>query len=178
MPDVRSDSMVEATPVGGRKTGAAGGLTLTLRPRLVFRLIGPALIVAGLVGFAMAAMPAIALTIIGFVALLAWVPTVSVDEHEVRVRSLLKTEMVPLASVDEVRLRRVPFGPKRPGGRNHRIGRFCTIPMRLRIMEKDITLSQVTVVFWEGWPKLVRYLLCIPAITAEGRTLGRLDRYG
>ena len=178
MPKTRSDSTIEATPVGDDDTGAVVGPTLTLRPRLVLRLIGPVLIVAGIVGLAAGAVPAIALSVVGFIALVAWVPSVSVNDREVRFRGVLRAETIPLSSIDEVRLRRVPLGPKRPGGRNYRIGRFCSTPMRLRVMERDITLSQITVVFWEGWPKLVRYLLSIPAITAEGRTLGRLDRYG
>ena len=45
-------------------------------------------------------------------------------------------------------------------------------------MRDDETLSQITVVFWEGWPKLARYLLSIPGIDSESRTRGRLDRYG
>ena len=178
MPDVRSDPTIAAAPIGGRDEGVAGGPSLVLRPRLVFRLAGPILIVVGIVG-AVAGFPvALVLALIGLVGLMAWVPSVSIDDREVRFRGVFKTDTVPLTGIDEVRLRRVPFGPKRPGGRNVRIGRFCSTPMRLRVMEKDITLAQITVVYWEGWANLVRYLVSIPTISSEGRTLGRLDRYG
>ena len=178
MPDLRSDSTIEATPVGGRDEGVAGGPSLVLRPRLVLRLAGPFLIVVGIVG-AIAGFPvALVVSFIGLLGLVAWVPSVTVDEREIRFRGVFGTDTVPLAGIDEVRLRRVPFGPKRPGGRNLRIGRFCTTPMRFRVMEKDITLAQITVVYWEGWAILVRYLLSIPTIGSEGRTRGRLDRYG
>ena len=178
MPDLRSDSAIEATPVGGRDEGVAGGPSLVLRPRLVLRLAGPFLIVVGIVG-AIAGLPvALVLSFIGLLGLVAWVPSVTVDDHEIRFRGVFGTDTIPLTGIDEVRLRRVPFGPKRPGGRGLRLGRFCTTPMRLRVMEKDITLAQITVVYWEGWASLVRYLLAIPSIGSEGRTRGRLDRYG
>ena len=178
MPDVRADSTIEAAPVGGGDTGAAGGPMLTLRPRLVFRIVGPLLIVLGLgglaAGFLAAALPAL----VGFAALVAWVPQVSVDDRELRIRGVVRTETIPIATIDEVRLRRVPIGPKRPARRNYRFGRFCSTPLRLRVMQDEETLSQITVVFWEGWPKLARYLLSIPGIDSESRTRGRLDRYG
>lgn len=39
-------------------------------------------------------------------------------------------------------------------------------------------MAQITVVYWGGWAGLVRYLLTVPGITADSRTLGRLERYG
>ncbi len=178
MPDVRSDLTIAAAPNGGRDEGVVGGPTLLLRPRLAFRLGGPILIVAGLVG-AVAGFPvALVVALIGLVGLVAWIPSVSVDDREIRFRGVFGTDTIPLTGIDEVRLRRVPFGPKRPGGRNLRIGRFCSTPMRLRVMEKEITLAQITAVYWDGWANLVRYLLLIPSIGSEGRTRGRLDRYG
>lgn len=178
MPDVRSDSTIAAAPIGGRDEGVADGPSLVLRPRLVFRLAGPILIVVGLVGAAAGFPVALVLALIGLVGLAAWIPSVSVDDREIRFRGVFGTDTIPLTGIDEVRLRRVPFGPKRPGGRNLRIGRFCSTPMRLRVMEKDITLAQITAVYWDGWANLVRYLLSIPSIGSEGRTRGRLDRYG
>jgi hypothetical protein len=178
MPDVRSDSTIEAAPVGGSDPGAAGGPMLTLRPRLAFRSAGPILIVLGLGGL-VAGFPAAALlALVGFIALVAWMPRVSVDDRELRIRGVVRTETIPLATTDEVRLRRVPIGPKRPARRNYRFGRFCSIPLRLRVMQNETTLFQITVVFWEGWPKLARYLLSIPTMESDGRTRGRLDRYG
>ncbi len=178
MPEVRSDSTIEAAPVGGGDAGVVGGPTLNLRPRLVFRLVGPVLLVAGAAATAAGYPQAFVVVLLGLVALAAWVPSVSVDDREIRFRGLLGTDTIPLTGIDEVRLRRVPFGPKRPGGRNFRFGKFCSTPMRLRVMENEITLAQITVVYWEGWSKLARYLLSIPSINSEGRTRGRLDRYG
>ena len=178
MPDVRSDSTIEAAPIGGRDEGVADGPALVLRPRLAFRLAGPILIVVGIVG-AIGGLPiALVLSFIGLVGLVAWIPSVSVDDREIRFRGVFGTDTILLTGIDEVRLRRVPFGPNRPGGRNLRIGRFCSTPMRLRVMEKDITLAQITAVYWDGWANLVRYLLSIHSIGSEGRTRGRLDRYG
>ena len=178
MTDVRSDSTIEAAPVDGEDSGAAGGPMLTLRPRLALRSVGPILIVLGLSGLAAGFVAGVLLAAVGLAALVAWVPRVSVDDQEVRIRGVVRAETIPIDTIDEVRLRRVPIGPKRPARKTYRFGRFCSTPLRLRVMRDDETLSQITVVFWEGWPKLARYLLSIPGIDSESRTRGRLDRYG
>lgn len=178
MPDVRSDSTIEAAPDGGGDEGVVGGPTLTLRPRLVFRVLGPVLVAVGALGAAAGVLPALLLAVIGIALLPTWFPLITVNDHEIIVRRLTSSAVVPFDAMDEVRLRRVPFGPKHAIRRTFRFGPFSTTPIRLRLMLDDFTITQVTVVFWDGWPGLVRYLLSIPTITSDSRTRGRLDRYG
>ena len=179
MPDVRSDQPVVTAPVdGGRETGVVSSLTVTLRPRLVFRAVGPVLILAGIAGIAAQFLPAIGLLVLGGVAMATWIPSLRVDDHAVRLRGLWTMTTIPLDTVDEIRLRRVPFGPKHALRRVYRVGPFCSTPIRLRFLLDDLTLAQITVVYWGGWAGLVRYLLTMPGITADSRTRGRLDRYG
>lgn len=176
---MRSDQPVVAAPVaGGSDTGVATSLTVTLRPRLVVRAIGPVLILAGIAGAAAGFLPAVGLLAVGVVALAAWIPSLRVDDHEIRLRGLLTATVIPLDTVDEIRLRRVPFGPKHALRRVYRIGPFCSTPIRLRFLKDELTLAQITVVYWAGWAGLVRYLLTLPGISADSRTRGRLDRYG
>lgn len=178
MREASTDPVIAATPVGAKGPGAVSGPMMILRPRLVFRLLGPLLIAGGAGGVAVGVMPAFVLVGVGAAVLLAWFPSVQVDDRAIRFRRLMGTETIPLGAIDEVRLRRVQIGPKRQLQRNFRIGRFCSTPLRLRVMQNDVTLAQITVVCWEGWPRLARYLLSIPSITSESRTRGRLDRYG
>lgn len=178
MPKASTDPVVAAVSVGAKAPDAVSGPMMILRPRLVFRLLGPLLIAGGGVGVAARVIPALVLVGVGAVALLAWLPSVQVDDRAIRFRRLMGTETIPLAAIDEIRLRRVQIGPKRQLQRNFRIGRFCSTPLRMRVMQNDVTLAQITVVCWEGWPRLARYLLSIPSINSESRTRGRLDRYG
>ncbi len=177
MPDVHSDSTIEGAPDGGGDEGVVGGPTLTLRPGLVFRVLGPVLVTVGLLGAAAGVLPALVLAVIGIALLATWFPQITVNDHEIVIRRVISREVVRFDAMDEVRLRRVPFGPKHALRRTYRFGRFSTTPIRLRLMRNDDTIAQVTVVFWEGWPGLVRYLLSIPTITSDSRTRGRLDRY-
>ncbi len=179
MPDVWSDQSVVTTPVdGGGEIGVVNSLTVTLRPRLVFRAIGPACILAGIAGIAAQFLPAIGLLVVGGLAMAAWIPSLAVDGDEIRLRGLWTMTKIPLDTVDQIRLRRVPFGPKHAMRRVYRVGPFCSTPIRLRFLRDDLTLAQITVVYWGGWAGLVRYLLTVPGISADSRTRGRLDRYG
>lgn len=127
MPDARSDQSVVTAPVdGGGETGVVSGITVTLRPRLGFRAIGPVLILAGIAGIAAQFLPAIGALAVGGIAMAAWLPTLRVDEHEIRLRGLWTMTTIPLDTVDQIRLRRVPFGPKHALRRVYRMGPFCS----------------------------------------------------
>jgi len=178
MPELSADPTIEVTPVDGRDTGVVDGPTLTLRPRLFFRVLGPALIVIGLLGVAAGFLAAALLAVVGIVALVAWVQRIVVNDREIVIRGLTTSTTLPIGSIDEIRLRRVPFGPKHALRRTFRAGPFSSTPIRLRFICAEVTLSQITVVYWEGWAGLVRYLLAIPTIDSDSRTRGRLDRYG
>jgi hypothetical protein len=116
--------------------------------------------------------------VVGLLLLVTWLPRLTVNDHELTVRRVTSTATIPLASIDEVRLRRVPCGPRHALRRTFRLGPFSTTPIRLRFIRADVTLNQITVAYWENWAGLVRYLLSIPTITSDSRTRGRLDRYG
>jgi hypothetical protein len=72
----------------------------------------------------------------------------------------------------------VPFGRPRVPRRTYRFGRFSTTPIRLRVLVSEEYVVQLTCVWWEGWAVLTRFLLTVPGVTADSRTLGRLERYG
>lgn len=177
MQEVRAESELAAAPVRGRDDGASGPV-LVLRSRLVFRLVGPLLIVAGVLGVAARFMPAAALAVLGIVCLAVWIPRIEVDATELRIRGLRTKLAIPLADIEDCRLRRVPFGRPRPARRSYRFGRFCTTPLRFRVERSGITLTQITIVWWESWPTLVRFILSIPEMGSDSRTRGRLERYG
>ena len=178
MPDVQSDAKVETAPLRGRDDGVNPGPVLIIRPRIALRVAGPTLFAVGALSLAADFLAGGVLVLAGLALLVAWIPRIEADATEIRIRRLRGSEAIPLATVDEIRLRRVPFGPPRPVRRNYRIGRFCTTPIRFRIICKEITLVQITVVWWDHWPKLVRYVLSLPNVGSDGRTRGRLDRYG
>ncbi len=178
MPELSADSTVAPAPVVAPDNRPASGPTLTLRPRLVFRLAGPLLIVLGVAGVAAGYLAATAIAVIGVFGLVAWLQRVSIDEHQVVIRGVRSSTTLPIDAIDEVRLRRVPFGPKHGLRKSYRFGPFSSTPIRLRLIRADVTLVQLTAVYWEGWAGLVRYLLAVPAIDSDSRTRGRLERYG
>jgi len=178
MPELSADPMVRATPVSGRDDVAANGPRLILRPRLIFRLLGPVLIVAGVLGAAAGFLPAIFIALLGVVSLIASVQWIAVDDRQVVIRGLGSSTTIPIVSIDEIRLRRVPFGPKKPMRRTSRFGPFSSTPIRLHFIRAEDTLAEITVGYWEGWAGLVQYLLAVPTIDSDSRTRGRLDRYG
>ncbi|MEP6624839.1 MAG: hypothetical protein ABJC79_10370 [Acidimicrobiia bacterium] len=149
-----------------------------LRPRLVFRVVGPGLIVAGAVGVAAGYLVGAGIAIVGVFCLVAWLQRISVDEQQIVIRGVRSSTTLPIGSIDEVRLRRVPLGPKHGLGKSYRFGPFSSTPIRLRLIHADVTLVQLTAIYWDGWAALVRYLLAVPAIDSDNRTEGRLERYG
>ena len=128
--------------MGGRDTGVVDGPTLTLRPRLAFRLLGPALIVVGVVGAAAGFLPA--------AVLVPWSGSLRSsrgcigswsNDREIVIRGLTSSTTLPISSLDEIRLRRVPFGPEHALRRTFRFGPFSSTPIRLRFMHTEDTLE-------------------------------------
>jgi hypothetical protein len=147
------------------------------RPRLALRLTGPIVAAAGIALMAVGALPGVVLVLVGVAFGAAWVPRVEVGPDVVSARGLTRTTVIPITSVREIRLRRVPFGPPRPPHRSYRFGRFSTTPIRLRIVG-DEDMIQLTVALWDHWPALVRIFLTVPGVESDTRTRSRLDRYG
>jgi hypothetical protein len=149
------------------------------RPRAALLVAGPLLVLAGIALGAAAAAPVVgaAVAVLGVVCLPAWRCRVEVGNDVVLARGFVGSTEIPFATVREVRLRRVPFGPPRPPHRSYRIGPFSTTPIRLRIVGDD-DMIQLTAALWASWPALVRVVLSIPGVEADSRTRGRLDRYG
>jgi hypothetical protein len=178
MPELSADPMIEVTPVGASSTGVVDGPTLILRPRLVFRLAGPVLIVVGALGAAAGYLAAALIALVGIVAVVAWVHRIVVNDREIVIRGLTSSTSLPIRAIGEIRLRRVHLGPKHALHRSFRFGPFSSTPMRLYFLGiGGDTLARITVVYWDGWAGLVRYLLAIP-IDSDSRTHGRLERYG
>jgi len=178
MPELSADPTVAPAPVVTPDNRAETGPTLILRPRLVFRLVGPVLIVAGAAGVAAGYLAAAAIAVLGVFCLVAWLQRIVVDERQVVIRGVRSSTALPIGAIDEVRLRRVPLGPKHGLRKSYRFGPFSSTPIRLRLIRADVTLAQLTAVYWEGWAGLVHYLLAVPTIDSDSRTRGRLERYG
>ena len=85
MPDVRSDSKIEAAPTDGGLDGAVGGPMLILRPRLVYRILGPLLLTCGVLGAAAGTMPALVLAVIGLALLPTLLPRITVNDREITI---------------------------------------------------------------------------------------------
>lgn len=177
MPDARAETESAVAPVRGRDDGASGPV-LVLRPRLVIRLASPVLVAVGVLGAAAGFLAAAVLVPAGVALSLTWIPRIEVDASELRIRGLRTKMVIPLMDIEECELRRVPFGRPRPARRSYRFGRFCSTPIRFRVMRSGITLTQITTVWWDSWPTLVRFVLSIPGMGSDSRTRGRLERYG
>jgi hypothetical protein len=147
------------------------------RPRVIFLVLGPLLLVGGVAIVAAGTVAGVAVAVVGATMSLSWRLRIEVGDDIVRSRGLLDTTVIPYDEIREVRLRRVPFGPPRPPHRSYRIGRFSTTPIRLRIIGAD-DMIQLTAVLWANWPALVRVVLVLPGVESDTRTRGRLDRYG
>jgi hypothetical protein len=165
------------TPAGGRPPGVVGGPVVIFRPRVVFLVLGPLLLLGGVAVVASGTVIGVALVIVGLALLAAWRPRIEVGHDVVRARGLVGTTVIRCDDIHEVRLRRVPFGPPRPPHRSYRIGRFSTTPIRLRIVGGE-DMIQLTAALWSDWPALVRVVLALPGVQSDSRTRGRLDRYG
>ena len=173
-----SEPEPESEPVLVDAAAPAESPVVVLRMHRWLRFVGLGLVVGGLAAGALEVTPAFGIAALGLGVCLTWVPRLELDAHQLRVRRLRGSVTVPIDDIDEVRLRRVPIGRLRPVHRSYRIGRFCTTPLRLRVMHAQEPLVQLTVVAWARWPVLVRYLLSRPDVASDSRTRGRLDRYG
>jgi hypothetical protein len=150
---------------------------VVFRPRVVFLVLGPILLLGGIALVAVGSTLGIVVAAVGAIVSLSWRPRVEVGNDVVRARALVGTTVIPYDEIHEVRLRRVPFGPPRPPHRSYRIGHFSTTPIRLRIIGDD-DMIQLTAALWSNWPALVRVVLALPGVASDPRTRGRLDRYG
>ena len=150
---------------------------VVFRPRVVFLILGPLLLLAGAAVVATGSVAGVALVLVGAALTSSWRPKIEVGNDVVRARGFVGTTVIRYDDIREVRLRRVPFGPPRPPHRSYRIGRLSTTPIRLRIVGGD-DMIQLTAALWADWPALVRVMLAVPGVQSDSRTRGRLDRYG
>ena len=181
MPDVASTEAKELTPQGVRLRGAApvAPPTVILRPQLWMRAAGPVLIVLALYGFYVGSRRiSVVVLLAGLACLPALFVKIQVDEYSVRRRGVRGWERpVALDSVTELGLRRSPWRAFKWWPKGYRLGRFYSLPLRLRLLEGTNIRFQLTVVFWRDWGTLARFMAARPDVHADGRTRGRLERY-
>ena len=151
---------------------------VVIRPAVVLRSGGPVLVAAGIAAMASHLPWGPALLVVGLLGCLSWIPRVEVSARTLRIRRLRGTRIVPIDAVTGVSLVRVPVGRAHPAHPSLRVGRFCSTPLRARVRCGDEGVLQLTVVAWDRWSVLVRVLVGLDHVASDGRTLGRLDRYG
>ncbi len=159
-------------------TNVGGGPTLVLRPRIALRWTGLGLVFAAVLGMTTASPAWVGLLLPGALLSLTWWPRLEVDIQEIRYRGVRRRATVPVRAIEAVQLRRVPFRPAHGPTHTYRVGRVASTPIRLRIQCGAETPIQLTVLWWQGWPLLVRYLMTVPEVAVDSRTRGRLERYG
>jgi hypothetical protein len=109
---------------------------------------------------------------------LAWLPRIEVGPDALHYRGLGRRRDVALDAVTAVQLRRVPLWRSHAPHRSYRIGRLSTTPIRLRVLCGPDRAAQLTVVWWDDWPRLVRLLMGLGHVASDSHTRSRLDHYG
>ncbi len=152
---------------------------LVVRPRSVWRILGPLFVVTGGVLVALGMLWGVA--VIAFGALFApmlWMRII-VSGVSIRRRGWLGgRRTIRLDTIDTLRLRRLPFGLIRIfGKRGFRIGPLWTVPLTLRLQSGADIQLQLRCVWWDGWQSVARFLSGEPGMNIDERTRGRLDTY-
>lgn len=154
-------------------------MTVVLHPHRGFQAAGPACVALALLGLATGNMLAVVLVPVGLAFLPALAQRVEVDGHTVRRRGVRGwQDPVALSSVIALRLRRIAWPSLENVRRAYRWGRFCSVPLRLRLASHDRVVLQLTVAWWSGWSSLARFVAALPTVETDGRTRTRLERYG
>ncbi len=172
------DATGSVTARVGHPVPTADRPVVVIRPSVGVRIGGPALVIAGVAALAAHASWAALLLVAGLLLCLSWVPRVDVGARVLRIRHFRGLRSVPVDAVTAVSLVRVPVGRAHPAHPSLRLGRFCSTPLRARVHCGDERVLQLTVVAWDRWAVLVRFLAGLEHVASDGRTLGRLDRYG
>lgn len=158
--------------------------TMVLRPRIQWRVAGPALILFAFLVLAVGRLSLIPLAfalvvlVIAFAFLPALWERIEVGPTTVRYRTWRGHRTVAFSDVDTLRLRRVPFLLLRGLRRGYKFGRYWSVPLTLRLLHEDEVLVELRCGWWNGWRELARYVVVsCPDIDLDSRTRGRLERY-
>ena len=153
---------------------------VVLRPSAALRVGALVLVAAGAAALALGRSPAAggAGLVLGVLLALTWIPRVEIGPQLLTVRRVRGRSAVPVGRISAVRLVRIGWGQSHPAHTSLRLGRFRTTPLRLCVEQGDRTVLRLTVAAWDHWAALGRCLVVLPHVASDGRTLGRLDRYG
>ena len=133
----------------------------------------------GVLGAAAGFLSAALIALVGIVAVVAWVHRIVVNDREIVIRGLTSSTSLPISAIERSACAGSGSVPQHALHRSFRFGPFSSTPMRLYFLGiGGDPLARITVVYWDGWAGLVRYLLAIPTIDSDSRTHGRLERYG
>jgi hypothetical protein len=136
------------------------------------------LVVVGLLG-AVALTPVLAVLAVGGLCLLPlFVVCVECDGATIRRRGVLGWEdPVAVADIVALRLRRAPFSAFARSRHSFRFGHLCTVPLRLRLHTTRGVALDLTIVWWEGWVSLARFVRAQPGVEVDRRSAARLERF-
>jgi hypothetical protein len=152
--------------------------SLLLRPRPLYRALGPVLLLVGIALVATGRVWGGGIALVGLLALpMTWF-RIEVGDATIRRRDWHGAwHRVPIDSLTGLRLRRVPFRVLRWVHHAFRIGRVWTVPLTLRLLDRDHVRLELRCCFWRDWQALARFVATCPDIDIDPRTRGRFDRY-
>ncbi len=164
----------------GTAESPAESPVVVLRPSAVARVGALLLVGAGATTLALGWSPSTGAVVLVLGLLLAstWIPRVELGPQLLAVRRIRGRSALPVDRITAVRLVRIGWGQSHPAHTSLRLGRFRTTPLRLCVEQGDRAVVRLTVVAWDHWAALGRHLVVLPHVASDGRTLGRLDRYG
>jgi hypothetical protein len=103
---------------------------------------------------------------------------VEVGPHTIVQRNWRRERTIDFDDMNAFRLRRIPFRAIAGLRRGYKFGRFWSIPLTLRLIDRDVVLLDLRCGWWNGWQELARYVVVShPDVDLDGRTRGRLERY-
>jgi hypothetical protein len=150
---------------------------LVVRPHAWYAVVGCVLVVLGLAGVAVSS-PLLVLVLPGIALLATRRLRIELDDRTIRRRGLLGWDDAwRLDEVIAMRLRRVPWSGNGTARRAIRIGRFASVPLRLRIYATDDPVVEITVAFWADWALLARAIAGREGLDVDTRSRKRLARY-
>jgi hypothetical protein len=173
-----------AERVAGHSAGDAQGArpdapVVVLQPKLAARVGAPASVLM-LIMVAFTATPAFLVLLLAAVPLtIASFGRIEVTEQTIRRRTWLGWQpVIRLDDIVGVRMRRAKVAGIEALRRGYGVGRSSTMPLVLRLASAEGSVFSITVMWWDGWRELARYVGCLPQVRVGSRTRHRLTHYG
>lgn len=154
-----------------------GSLRLVLRPAVGWRALGPVLVLVGIMAGVLLSPLAFVISVLGLALLPLFLVRVECDGVTLRRRRIRGwEEPVAVSDLVALRVRRAPFAALAHWRHSFRFGHYCTVPLRLRLHTTRGVALDLTVVWWDGWLALARFVRSQPDVEVDRRSRARLER--